>query len=187
MTIVTLSGRRFIELTDDHWDEVEGWLALGARHREATANLVGRAVHTAMVPTTYQTRTTGLVTRPGAFVGAVFGEVSPLEAGRFQIVVLGSVIGRGAIVAIVPSRWLAPVRVRPAALHKLIPGATTASASSSTTARSRRPGGATYSRNVGCGQQTSTSESRARAALVAGDTLSPSPRCPVPREAARRV
>lgn len=96
MTIVTLSGRRFIELTDDHWDEVEGRLALGARHREATANLVRRAVHAAMVPTTYQTRTTGLVTLPGAFVGAVFGGVSPLEAGRFQIVVLGSTLQRSA-------------------------------------------------------------------------------------------
>ena len=116
MTIATLSGRRFVELVDDRWDDVEGWLALGATPREATRELVRRAIHAAMVPTTDQTRTTGLVTLPGAFVGAVFGGVSPLEAGRFQIVVLAAIIGCGAIVATVLTAWLAPVRVRPGAL-----------------------------------------------------------------------
>lgn len=41
---------------------------------------------------TDQTKTTGLVTLPGAFVGAIFGGVSPLEAGRFQIVVLAAIM-----------------------------------------------------------------------------------------------
>jgi putative ABC transport system permease protein len=116
MTIATLSGRRFVELVDDRWEDVEGWLALGATPRVATRDLVRRAIHAAMVPTTDQTRTTGLVTLPGAFVGAVFGGVSPLEAGRFQIVVLAAIIGCGAIVATVLTAWLAPVRVRPGAL-----------------------------------------------------------------------
>lgn len=116
MTIATLSGRRFVELVDDRWDDVEGWLALGAAPRAATRDLVRRAIHAAMVPTTDQTRTTGLVTLPGAFVGAVFGGVSPIEAGRFQIVVLASIIACGAIVAVVVTAWLAPVRVRPGAL-----------------------------------------------------------------------
>lgn len=115
MTIATLSGRRFVELVDDRWEEVEGWLALGATPREATRDLVRRAIHAAMVPTTDQTRTTALVTLPGAFVGAVFGGVSPLEAGRFQIVVLAAIIGCGTVVAVVLTRWLAPVTVRPVA------------------------------------------------------------------------
>lgn len=114
MTIATLSGRRFIELVDDRWEDVEGWLALGATPRAATRELVRRAIHAALVPTTDQTRTTGLVTLPGAFVGAVFGGVSPLEAGRFQIVVLAAIIGCGAVVAVALTAWLAPVRVRPA-------------------------------------------------------------------------
>lgn len=116
MTIATLSGRRFVELADDRWDEVEGWLALGATPRRSTADLVRRAVHAAMVPTTDQTRTTGLVTLPGAFVGAIFGGVSPLDAGRFQIVVLAAIIAAGAIVATVLTAFLAPVRTRPAPL-----------------------------------------------------------------------
>ncbi|ROP66087.1 MULTISPECIES: ABC transporter permease [unclassified Curtobacterium] len=113
MTTATLSGRRFVELADDRWEEVEGWLALGATPRQSTVDLVRRAVHAAMVPATDQTRTTGLVTLPGAFVGAIFGGVSPLEAGRFQIVVLAAIIAAGAIVATVLTAELAPVRTRP--------------------------------------------------------------------------
>lgn len=114
MSIATIAGRRFRELVDDRWDEVEGWLALGATRGRATADLVRRAVSAALVPTVDQTRTTGLVTLPGAFVGAVFGGVSPLEAGRFQIVVLAAIMATGSITAVLLTRWLAPVRTRPA-------------------------------------------------------------------------
>ena len=113
MTSATLSGRRFVELVDDRWDDVEGWLALGATPRQSTLDLVRRAVHAAMVPSTDQTRTTGLVTLPGAFVGAVFGGISPVEAGRFQIVVLAAIIAAGALVSTSLTRMLAPVRTRP--------------------------------------------------------------------------
>lgn len=113
MTISTLSGRRFFELVNDRWDEIEGWLALGARPRQATADLVRGAISAALVPTVDQTKTTGLVTLPGAYVGAIFGGVSPLEAGRFQIVVLATIIAAGSLVAVGLTAWLAPVRVRP--------------------------------------------------------------------------
>ncbi|MBC7550946.1 MAG: ABC transporter permease, partial [Cellulomonas sp.] len=69
------------------------------------------------IPSTDQTKTTGLVTLPGAFVGAIFGGVSPLAAGAFQITVLASVMAAGSITAVVVVRALAPVRVRPVALR----------------------------------------------------------------------
>jgi putative ABC transport system permease protein len=114
MTIATISGRRFRELVADQWDEVEGWLALGAPPRRATERLVRRAVGAALVPTVDQTKTTGLVTLPGAFVGAVFGGLSPLDAGRFQIVVLAAIMAAGACTAVCLTQWLAPVATRPA-------------------------------------------------------------------------
>ena len=113
MSIATIAGRRFRELVDDRWDEVEGWLALGAAPRRATTELVRRAVSAALIPTVDQTKTTGLVTLPGAFVGAVFGGVSPLEAGRFQIVVLAAIMATGSVTAVLLTRWLAPVQTRP--------------------------------------------------------------------------
>ncbi len=113
MTIASTAGRRFHELADDRWEEVEGWLALGATRRRATTDLVRRAVSAALVPTVDQTKTTGLVTLPGAFVGAVFGGVSPLEAGRFQIVVLAAIVTTGAVTAVLLTTWLAPLATRP--------------------------------------------------------------------------
>jgi putative ABC transport system permease protein len=115
MSIATLAGRRFLESVNEQWEQVEGWLALGATPRESTRDLARRAVHTALIPSTDQTKTTGLVTLPGAFVGAIFGGVSPLEAGRFQIVVLASIMGAGAVTAAVVIGVLAPVRTRPGA------------------------------------------------------------------------
>ncbi|PPL19677.1 ABC transporter permease [Microterricola pindariensis] len=113
MTVATLTGRRFGEAVIDHWDEVEGWLALGATPRQSTLTLARRAAHFALVPAIDQTKTTGLVTLPGAFVGAIFGGLSPLEAGRFQIVVLASVLAAGAIVAVTLVSALGPVRQKP--------------------------------------------------------------------------
>jgi putative ABC transport system permease protein len=114
MTIATLAGRHFAEAVNEHWDEVEAWLALGATRRQSTLELARRAVYSALIPSTDQTKTTGLVTLPGAFVGAIFGGLSPLEAGRFQIVVLASIMAAGSITAVALIRVLAPVRVRPA-------------------------------------------------------------------------
>ena len=95
---------------------MEGWLALGATPRQSTAALAKQAIYSALIPTTDQTRTTGLVTLPGAFVGAIFGGVSPLEAGRFQIVVLAAIMAAGAITASMLVSALAPIRQRPARL-----------------------------------------------------------------------
>lgn len=53
---------------------------------------------------------------PGAFVGAIFGGLSPLEAGRFQIVVLSTIMAVGAITSVLTVLWLGAVRVKPAAL-----------------------------------------------------------------------
>jgi putative ABC transport system permease protein len=117
MTIATLAGRRFTEATGDRWEEVEGWLALGATPRQSTFDIARNAVYTALIPSTDQTKTTGLVTLPGAFVGAIFGGVSPLEAGRFQIVVLAAIMAAGSITAVIVVCWLAPVLRKPMALR----------------------------------------------------------------------
>ena len=113
MTIATLAGRRFTGSVHDRWEEVEGWLALGGTPRQSTITLARTSVYSALIPVTDQTKTTGLVTLPGAFVGAIFGGLSPVAAGAFQITVLASVMAAGSITAVLLIRALAPVRVRP--------------------------------------------------------------------------
>ncbi|MCC2661032.1 MAG: hypothetical protein K0R37_1806 [Arthrobacter sp.] len=114
MTIAALAGRRFNEAVIDQWDLVEAWLALGARPRQATRDMARHAVASSLIPSVDQTKTTGLVTLPGAFVGAIFGGLSPLEAGRFQIVVLASIVAAGSVTAVMLVHMLAPVRRQPA-------------------------------------------------------------------------
>jgi putative ABC transport system permease protein len=55
------------------------------------------AASSAIIPSTDQTRTTGIVTLPGAFVGSVFAGASPLAAAQFQIIVLAAVLAAGAL------------------------------------------------------------------------------------------
>jgi putative ABC transport system permease protein len=50
---------------------------------------------------------------PGAFVGAIFGGLSPLEAGRFQIIVLAAIMAAGAVTAVLVATWLGPMRTKP--------------------------------------------------------------------------
>lgn len=99
MSIATLTGRRYRDAVLERRDEVEGWLALGAAPRRATLGIARHAVFEALVPSVDQTRTTRMVVLPGAFVGAAFAGASPLEAGRFQLVVLASILAAGALVA----------------------------------------------------------------------------------------
>jgi putative ABC transport system permease protein len=113
MTASTLAGRRFLAELGARRAEVEGKLALGATMRQATADLVQVAVAEALIPALDQTRTTGLVTLPGAFVGALFGGASPLQAARFQLVVLVGLLAAESVAAVVLLRLLANVPVLP--------------------------------------------------------------------------
>ncbi|MBO9625612.1 MAG: ABC transporter permease [Microbacterium sp.] len=112
MNIATLTGRHLGAAVGDHWDEVEGWLALGATPRRATRDLARRAVRESLIPSIDQTKTTGLVVLPGAFVGAIFGGLSPLEAGRFQIIVLAAIMAAGAVTAVLVATWQGSVAVK---------------------------------------------------------------------------
>lgn len=99
MTMAILVQRVLHASIGDHWGEVEGWLALGATPRQSIAALAREAMRTALLPAIDQTRTTGIVVLPGAFVGAVFAGLSPIEAGRFQLVVLASILAAGVVTA----------------------------------------------------------------------------------------
>ena len=112
MNIATLTGRHLGIAVSDQWDEVEGWLALGATPRRATRDLARRAVREALIPSIDQTKTTGLVVLPGAFVGAIFGGLSPLEAGRFQIIVLAAIMAAGSVTAVLVATWQGAVAVK---------------------------------------------------------------------------
>jgi putative ABC transport system permease protein len=88
MAATTLTGRRLLESLQDETAEIETRLALGDDARTALAPAVRRAVHTGLVPVIDQTRSVGLVTLPGTFVGLILGGATPEEAAATQLVVL---------------------------------------------------------------------------------------------------
>lgn len=91
MTAATLAGRNFLRGARARAGEIEAWLALGATPAHAHREIGREAAREALLPSLDQTRATGLVTLPGAFVGALFGGASPADAARFQLVVLAGV------------------------------------------------------------------------------------------------
>ncbi|ARJ07599.1 ABC transporter permease [Cnuibacter physcomitrellae] len=113
MTITSLTGGILLRSIADRWSEVEGWLALGARPGEATLPLARDAVFRALTPSIDQTKTTGLVVLPGAFVGAIFGGLSPLEAGTFQLIVLAAILASGTLESVILAWGVRRLSARP--------------------------------------------------------------------------
>jgi putative ABC transport system permease protein len=91
MSASTLSGRNFLRSARARAPEVEAWLSLGAAPSRANEAVGQETVQESMLPGLDQTKSTGLVTLPGAFVGALFGGASPAQAAQFQLVVLAGI------------------------------------------------------------------------------------------------
>jgi putative ABC transport system permease protein len=104
MSAATLSGRNFRRASRARRDEVEAWLSLGATASQAHEEIGHESVRESLLPTLDQTKSTGLVTLPGAFVGALFGGASPVVAAQFQLVVLAGVALAMVLTGIVVTR-----------------------------------------------------------------------------------
>jgi putative ABC transport system permease protein len=88
MTATAQGGRRALDELEARHGEVEAALSLGFLERDARMEIVGPTAGQALVPPMDQTRTVGLVTLPGAFVGMLLGGANPVEAGAVQVLVL---------------------------------------------------------------------------------------------------
>jgi putative ABC transport system permease protein len=88
MTATTLSARRALDTFRDRHGEYEAARALGFGERDAVCLVIRQPAAEALIPALDQTRTVGLVTLPGAFVGMLLGGAPVWQAGALQIVVL---------------------------------------------------------------------------------------------------
>ncbi|HEY2222218.1 ABC transporter permease [Actinomycetospora sp.] len=88
MTATSLGGRRALDDLESRRDQYEAALALGGHHRDAAMIVCRPAATQALVPPMDQTRTVGLVTLPGAFVGVLIGSGNPVQAAAAQVLVL---------------------------------------------------------------------------------------------------
>lgn len=92
MTATTLAGRRANDELRSRRGEVEAALALGLPPRDAALLICRRPAAEALIPALDQTRSVGLVTLPGAFVGMLLGGAGPVQAGAVQLLVLAGLL-----------------------------------------------------------------------------------------------
>ena len=118
MTANSLNGRRCFTALREERDAYEGALALGLEVRVAVRLVIGRHRSEALVPGLDQTRTVGLVTLPGAFVGVLLGGGSPTQAGAAQILVLVGLLAAQTVVVVVGSLLIEHGRLLPRELRQ---------------------------------------------------------------------
>jgi putative ABC transport system permease protein len=107
MTATSLAGRRALDTMRTRYGEVEAALALGLSDREAVLLMCRPNASEALLPALDQTRTVGLVTLPGAFVGVLIGGASPVEAGAAQLLVLVGLLAVETIAVVVTIELIA--------------------------------------------------------------------------------
>ncbi|MGX5657741.1 ABC transporter permease [Geodermatophilus nigrescens] len=114
MTATSLAGRRLRDELSGRRGEVEAALALGLLPRDAVLEVGRPAAATALVPPLDQTRTVGLVTLPGAYVGVLLGGGSPMAAGAAQLLVLVGLLAAEVLAVWIVTELVARGRVLPA-------------------------------------------------------------------------
>jgi putative ABC transport system permease protein len=101
-TAVTLSRTR--DAVTEQRAAVEARLSLGLTAREAFEPVRRASVRIALTPAIDTTKVVGLISLPGAMTGLILAGVDPLEAIRYQIVVMYMLLAAAALATMVASR-----------------------------------------------------------------------------------
>ncbi len=113
MSAHSLAGRRSFAALREERGSYEAALAIGLRRPQAIAEVVERRLPEALVPGLDQTRTVGLVTLPGAFVGVLLGGGTPLQAGAAQLLVLVGLLAAQTTTVVVAHQLVRAARLLP--------------------------------------------------------------------------
>lgn len=101
MTAAAVALNRLADEVTGEAGTIEATLALGATARQATVGLARRSLRSGMIPVIDQTKTTGIVTFPGAMVGMLLAGAEPVDAVRLQLVLLWLLMGSVALSAVI--------------------------------------------------------------------------------------
>jgi putative ABC transport system permease protein len=88
LTAVSLSGHRALDELTQRRGEVEAAMALGFTDRDAALEICRPHAAATFLPLLDRTRTIGLVTLPGTFVGLMLAGATPLTAGAVQLLTM---------------------------------------------------------------------------------------------------
>ena len=87
-------------------DEVEMKLSLGADAGEASSAITRKAMSAGMIPIVNSMMGAGLVFIPGMMTGQILAGADPLQAVRYQIVVMLMLVGAATLAAILLILWV---------------------------------------------------------------------------------
>lgn len=88
---------------------IEARLALGETRYEATASVVVHAVKTGLMPILNAMAATGIVTLPGMMTGQILAGIDPVEAAKYQVMimfVIAAGTALGVMLAAIGGAWL---------------------------------------------------------------------------------
>ena len=79
---------------------IEARLALGESFREAVAPLLREAIRRGLLPVVNQMSAAGVITLPGVMTGQILAGLDPLEAVKYQILLMFLLAGAGGLTAL---------------------------------------------------------------------------------------
>jgi putative ABC transport system permease protein len=121
MTATSLAAQRMFDELSRRAGEYEAALSLGLPARDAVVEVARDASGLALVPVLDQTRTVGLVTLPGAFVGVLLGGGSATDAAAAQLLVLVGLLAAQALAVLATIELVARRRLVTDALARQLP------------------------------------------------------------------
>jgi putative ABC transport system permease protein len=104
MVATGITLRRLREEAARSRPEIEAGLALGLPSQEAFRPYLRDAVRTALLPAMDNTKVVGLIALPGAMTGLILAGTEPLDAIRYQIVVMYMLLAAPALAGAVAIR-----------------------------------------------------------------------------------
>lgn len=97
LTGISLALERFMEDLSLRQNEIEGLLALGATRWEAAHQGITEAIRAGMIPTINSMMVMGIVSLPGMMTGQILAGANPLDAIRYQIVIIFMIAAASAM------------------------------------------------------------------------------------------
>lgn len=104
MTSISLGLDRLTSTAVRERSSIEAQLALGATRQEALRPFTRAALRSALMPTINAMAATGLVSLPGMMTGQILSGVDPVEATKYQILIMFLIAGGtglGAVAAVI--------------------------------------------------------------------------------------
>jgi putative ABC transport system permease protein len=119
LTGIALGLDRFADQIERARGQIEAALALGATRWEAVGPVAAAAIRTGMIPILNTMAVAGIVSLPGMMTGQLLAGVAPVDAVRYQIVIMFMIAA--AIALGTMSAVLLSYRLRTTAAHQVRP------------------------------------------------------------------